>query len=389
MRRLVIGLLVAGLIVTGPAGAAHAASGGWSRQNTPDPAGGSMLSVSCVSATACTGTGTRQQLIGNLTIYATLAWAWNGKSWSIRATPSIPHGTDSFLRGVSCLAGSFCAAVGQYWNGTSVLTLAENWNGTNWSIEPTPQPANSISSYLFGVSCVSASACVAVGDYLTTSGLQEPLAELWNGTSWSLEKAPAPAGAQATVLLSVSCVSAQVCTAVGQSTDGSGRGVTLAENWNGTSWSLQPTPDPVNWSNGELIGVSCNAAAVCSAVGFYAAGTGPTVTLAEVWNGTSWFIHSTPNPAGAVDSYFSGISCSSAKACTASGYYYNGQADATAAEAWNGTKWSIQPTAAPAGAVSSFLSGVSCTSATACTAGGDSTDVTGMPSTLAERYSSG
>jgi hypothetical protein len=40
------------------------------------------------------------------------------------------------------------------------------------------------------------------------------------------------------------------------------------------------------------------------------------------------------------------------------------------AEAWYGTSWSIQTTPVPSGALSSFLSGVACTSAGACTAVG-------------------
>jgi hypothetical protein len=43
-------------------------------------------------------------------------------------------------------------------------------------------------------------------------------------------------------------------------------------------------------------------------------------------------------------SYLSGVSCTSAKACTAVGYYDNGAGIAlTMVEAWNGNKWTIEP----------------------------------------------
>ncbi|MDQ6805931.1 MAG: hypothetical protein M3065_13410, partial [Actinomycetota bacterium] len=70
-------------------------------------------------------------------------------------------------------------------------------------------------------------------------------------------------------------------------------------------------------------------------------------------------------------------------ACTAVGVIDRQRlGQATLAEAWDGTTWTLQPTPNPAGS-SGWLSGVSCTSATACTAAGFSSG----PVTLAERYS--
>jgi hypothetical protein len=56
------------------------------------------------------------------------------------------------------------------------------------------------------------------------------------------------------------------------------------------------------------------------------------------------------------------------------------------AERWNGSTWAVQPTAHPAGSVSTTLNAVDCTSAAQCVAvGGFATSTTGR--TLAERYS--
>jgi hypothetical protein len=60
-------------------------------------------------------------------------------------------------------------------------------------------------------------------------------------------------------------------------------------------------------------------------------------------------VQSTPNPSGALFSELNGVSCASASACTAVGYYgisFNGFTynEGTLAEAWNGTTWVIQPT---------------------------------------------
>jgi hypothetical protein len=81
---------------------------------------------------------------------------------------------------VSCASATACTAVGDYNNGTTGVTLAERWNGSTWSIQPTPNPAGAPVSLLNGVSCASATACTAVGGYNNgTAGVT--LAERWNG----------------------------------------------------------------------------------------------------------------------------------------------------------------------------------------------------------------
>ena len=54
----------------------------------------------------------------------------------------------------------------------------------------------------------------------------------------------------------------------------------MAERWNGTAWAMQSIPNPNG--SGQLNGVSCTSASACTAVGYY----GGYVTLAERWNGT-------------------------------------------------------------------------------------------------------
>ena len=49
--------------------------------------------------------------------------------------------------------------------------------------------------------------------------------------------------------------------------------------------------------------------------------SGTVVTLAEVRNGTSWTVQTTPNPPGATESSLYGVLCSPATACTAVGWY--------------------------------------------------------------------
>ena len=105
-----------------------------------------------------------------------LASAAAASGWSIQHTPNPAGGSGSILNGVSCTSASACTAVGDSSNGTATVTLAERWNGTRWSIQTTPNPAGGSNSMLNGVSCASATACTAVGG--SSNGT---LAEGWNG----------------------------------------------------------------------------------------------------------------------------------------------------------------------------------------------------------------
>jgi hypothetical protein len=97
-------------------------------------------------------------------------------------------------------------------------TLSELWNGTNWSVVPTPRPGLGVNPQLSGVSCVTADACTAVGWYSAHRyrGFSKTLAESWNGTSWSVVPSPSPGpGVDEPALEGVSCASAAACTTTG------------------------------------------------------------------------------------------------------------------------------------------------------------------------------
>ncbi len=162
---------------------------------------------------------------------------------------------------------------------------------------------------LYGVSCVSATACAAAGFYhIAGRNIQKTLTESWDGTGWSVVPSPNPGNPHA-ILEGVSCVSATVCTAAGLSYTNSGASTTLIESWDGTSWSVMPSPNPAAESG--LSGASCVSATVCTAVGLSGSGT-----VIESWDGTSWSV--VPSPGIGIFG-LEGVSCVSATACTAVG----------------------------------------------------------------------
>ena len=74
---------------------------------------------------------------------------------------------------------------GSLWVGTfDGGMFTDSWNGKNWRLKPVAAPKGGKEGFLSSVSCTSASACTAVGDYLHGSRLV-PLSERWNGKKWA------------------------------------------------------------------------------------------------------------------------------------------------------------------------------------------------------------
>ncbi len=335
----------------------------WSVQSTPVPAhavGMDLQGVSCVAVNVCEAVGDWLAPGGELPRAVTLAEAWNGTAWAIQPTPSPRALPDSGLAGVSCPSARFCVAVGNNFDTVSAssATLAEAWNGTSWRLVPTPRTAASGFAELGSVSCTATSACEAVG--LLQKASEQALAEAWNGRSWTIQRGAAPAGASSNFLGAVSCVTARFCEAVGQGMDPDGRSIGLAEAWNGASWTIQPTPDPAKPANirALLSGVSCVSARFCVAVGQSNALPG---LFTEIWNGTSWTIKTGPGSGG-----LASVSCPSAHFCAAVGGTGTIAGASAEVDLWNGSSWSAVP---PAPGFTSLTS-VSCVSASFCEAVG-------------------
>jgi hypothetical protein len=207
---------------------------------------------------------------------------------------------------------------------------------------------------------------MAIGGSALSTPNPQPLAERWNGQTWTILPIPAPAGAQGVLIGPVSCTSPSACTTTGVSFNSSGVGTTVAERWNGRAWHIQATPNPRGAQGAALMGVTCTGPSACLAVG--AANPFPpnAKTLTERWNGARWSIVASPNPPGG--GTFNAVSCASPTACTGIGYSNSGT---TLAERWNGIQWRIQPTPNPVAAFQVTLDGVACPARRSCTAVGD------------------
>jgi hypothetical protein len=274
------------------------------------------------------------------------AATWNGTSWSTVKT-AVPHGAIAVsLLAISCATAGHCVATGSYELADDHMApLAETLNGKSWTAATPPVPAGFTLSVLAGVSCTSSASCMAVGQSSklpvgATAGVV--LTDYWNGKAWKRIAAPAPG--KTPTLSGVSCTSASRCVAVGNSPS-SGAAVstdtTFADTWNGTKWAEAKVAAPTN--RASLTGVACASAAKCLAVGdtFSSATVANDKAYAAAMNGTHWSVTKTPATPSADDSEFRAVTCSSATACIAVGLESLETAEApySAAALWNGSTW--------------------------------------------------
>jgi hypothetical protein len=359
LLRGAVALGVAGSVALG-GGAAGARAPQWSI--VPAPLGGSiysaLTSVSCAGTSYCvavgnasSGTSTPPYTIGN-----TLIETWDGTSWSITPSPDVGSvsGSNDVLDGVSCPSALDCTAVGYEDDGDGTdQTLIESWDGTSWTITPSPDVGGSDdANTLAGVSCVSPTDCVAVG-----SDEAGALIETGAGGAWSV--AAGPTGGE---LTAVSCVSATYCVALD-----SVSGTPAIESWNGAVWSVTTLTGEV----GEFVGVSCVSTTDCVTVGRYDGSAGGGVF--STWNGRTW-----QEQGGVIKDggRLAAVSCVSATLCVAAGSYdLRSKQEVPPSRdliaVFNGRRWSlVTKEIEPRHNRWDFLYGVSCVSATTCTAVG-------------------
>jgi hypothetical protein len=293
----------------------------WSVVPDPPDSGGSLNSVSCSSVSECVA-------VGETSADETLVEAWDGSAWSIVPSPNLSSTGANFLVGVSCSSPGHCTAVGYAQGDSALQTLVELWNGDAWSIVSSPNAVGGIDRVLLDVSCPSATTCTAVG-YSDAPGGSQSLVEAWNGSVWSIVPSP-NVGSSYTVLDGVSCPSSTNCVAVGNGPSGQ----TLVESWDGSMWSIVLSPNVGGGAQSYFDGVSCFTPADCTAVGDAFIGSGYQ-TLIESWDGSVWSIVPSPDVSGSPSSQnqLLGVSCPGAISCTAVGLFGDGSTGQTLIEA--------------------------------------------------------
>ena len=329
-----------------------------------------LLGVTCVSASDCWAVGDyyKYDSATGRNIPQTLIEHWDGTSWAIISSPNTSTSNYNFLSSVSCASASNCFAVGIQFTDLGIQTLIERWNGTSWAIVNSPNTDASDDNYLSAITCVSASDCWAVGTSTRIESGYRTLIQRWNGISWSIVSSPNVSGAQHNLLSGVTCASANDCWAVGHKSGATRTFDPLIEHWNGTSWAIVNSPDSTSLQADRLSSVACAAANDCWAVGYSNNSDFGAPTLVQRWDGTSWSIVNSPNGVAnpPVDTFLSNVTCVSASDCWAVGAYFNGSAYQTLIERWDGTSWVIVASPNRGATQNNVLAAVTCVSASDC-----------------------
>lgn len=327
-----------------------------------DPASIDALDITCVSESSCVAVGVDG---GHAKIVA-----WQGTAWSEQAAPVPAEATSSKLTGVSCTSAAACTAVGSYLVSGAPRTLVLRWDGGSWSIASSPNPGEENGTELDGVSCPTPSFCVAVGSYQEGSSRVRLVLRGVEG-AWSMPSVDSPFNAASSELSDVSCVSVDFCTAVGSYVDGGTgerRAMVMDLIISATFGALPSLPAPANASATELNDLSCVADG-CTAVGSYTADSIKTLVMRR--GSSSWSLVASPSPFTATSSSLTGLFCSSTTRCAAVGETIVGGASRGLAMVLDGD-WLIEDAAVPAGASEVAFNAVSCVTVDDCHAVGSS-----------------
>ena len=161
----------------------------WSVSPTPDlhsdKNGSSLLGVAAASATDVWAVGANS-VAGR---QACLLEHWDGATWSSVACPLPPGAGDARLSAVTALSPTDVWAVGFYMTGQTETTkdshgLIEHFDGTTWSVVPSPhlttgsRPPGGYSDDLVGVAARAPDDVYAVGGSRLVH---------WDGKTWTVE----------------------------------------------------------------------------------------------------------------------------------------------------------------------------------------------------------
>ena len=253
-------------------------AGAWKDLAFPKVGVGTGSEASCVSPSWCVVTGLLTS--GN----GSYLEQWNGTSWQMGRF-RVSASTSVDLTGVSCASRSMCLAVGSSGTSTARHPYSLTWNGATWTTAPVVAPWNATA--LTGVSCVATTTCFATG-----SKRQGTFSDRWSG-HWSI-LAPMAKVAIYASFGAISCWSSRLCAAAGSNAYPRQPGNILADRWNGAAWTVAVNG---GFLQGWLSSADCVGPSVCFVVGWGTpeAGGLQSTSVIEAWNGTTWTLEPSPN----------------------------------------------------------------------------------------------
>lgn len=257
--------------------------------------------------------------------------------WTVVRSPNpSPQGT--YLTAVSAISPADMWAVGAEWRDDTSTpgTLTVHWNGTRWSLVPSPN-FNEGYNELHGVDAVSSTDVWAVGYHnIALYGSEKTMALHWDGAQWTIVPTR-NMGPNANILEDVAALASNDVWAVGLGASTSNQvGRPLVQHWDGTRWSLARLP-----RLGSGFG-SLNGVAALAADDVWAVGSHDDQTLVMHWDGTAWTVVRSPNGTRAESELYD-IFAAGPDDIWVVGDTYDSEGSDSLVEHWNGSAWSVVP----------------------------------------------
>jgi hypothetical protein len=228
------------------------------------------VSVAAVSSNNVWAVGWTDTTVGGFhSFQGTLIEQWDGSQWTVIPSPNVDGSSQNTLTGIAVINVNDIWAVGY----ADYQTLTEHWDGFQWSIVPSPNVAD-YGNQLSGITALASNDVWAVGssnNHTTTLVLH------WDGSSWSVVSSPNSGEyGHESSLANISAVSPTDIWAVGADAftiyTGEGDAVTtyftLFEHWDGSAWNIVPGASTNGTSAvGRLFGVAAVSTGDVWAVG--------------------------------------------------------------------------------------------------------------------------
>lgn len=262
----------------------------WSLVNSPNPGplSDTLNAVAAVAANDVWAVG--ESVTGNNATQP-LIERWDGSAWRVVSSPAPAGATAGHFNAIARIAGT-----SQLWAVGSVRIgpppagmlgyfqpLIERWDGSTWQIAASPSlPSGSLAGSLNGVIALSASDAWAVGDYTTSAHKLRALIAHWDGSAWKVVTGPDAVGSLPVVSLgSVAAANAHDVRAVGHTYTADSQYVPLIAQWNGTAWRAVTSLAPSGAAGSSLGGIATDSVGNFWAVGSWkgADHRGKTLTL--------------------------------------------------------------------------------------------------------------
>ena len=246
-----------------------------------------------------------------------LSMHWDGASWNVVRPPRPPR-TVASLSDVDAASSGKVWAVGYSAHESSEdnRTLVESWTGSRWEIVPSPTPRSGVTR-LAAVDALNPRKAWAVG-VQGQINRGKTLAERWDGRRWA-EMASPSVGKGVSALNGVSVRTPTDAWAVGSFQTGLESFQPLAEHFDGRTWSVVTTPRIRG--TGSLTAVASRSRHDAWAVGGHELPHRGGRSLVEQWDGSRWAVESVPRPPGSLEEGLSSVALDRAGNVWAVGNY--------------------------------------------------------------------